>query len=484
VGNPEGEPTDGSRKASRPSLRSALRYSLLDGCAYSLMAGGAESYLTAFAVALGVPAGLVGLRGSVPQRVGSAAQLGTPHGVRFVRGLKRWVVLLALAQAAILALHAFLPRIPAPRFGAFLVLLSCYWTVNLAIGPAWNHWMGLLVPASRRAAYFARRNRVLHVFVLAGLAASGFFLQHAAAAGWAVAGFIVIVLAGALMRVISAGFLALQAGPRDATLERATTFTSFLAGLTRGPGRVLHFFWFMTFAVSISAPYLVPYMLDDLRLSYTTFMVINGTAFLAKSLAIGPWGYLARKIGPRRAFFLAAVLIIPAPAVWAFTSSPSWLIALQIFAGAGWAGYELCQFLLFYDLFPKQRLSDVFSYYTLVNGIAAVAGTVVGGMLLAHGVGFADPFHGLFVASTAVRLLPLVGFLALGRLGLGQVRRGLVVLRVVALNPARGDFTWPTWLRLRPPRSARRRGLQEGEKAPRERASPPSSGPRDRAPRP
>jgi hypothetical protein len=102
-------------------------------------------------------------------------------------------------------------------------------------------------------------------------------------------------------------------------------------------------------------------------------------------------------------------------------------------------------------------------------------------MLLAHGVGFADPFHGLFIASTLVRLLPLVGFLALGRLGLGQVRRGLVVLRVVALNPARGDFTWPTWLRL-PPRARRR--PREREKAPSERASPPSSDPRDRAPRP
>ncbi|HWN81686.1 MAG TPA: MFS transporter [Candidatus Udaeobacter sp.] len=482
MGNPEGgEATDGSRKAGRPSLRSALRYSLLDGCAYSLMAGGAESYLTAFAVTLGVPAPQVGLLGSVPQLVGSAAQLGTPHGVRFVRGLKRWVVLLALAQAAILALHALLPAIPAPRFAAFLVLLSCYWTVNLAIGPAWNHWMGLLVPASRRAAYFARRNRVLHVFVLAGLAASGFFLQHAAGAGRAVQGFIAIVLAGGLLRVISAGFLALQAGPRDATLERATTFVSFFRGVARGPGRVPHYFWFMTFAVSISAPYLVPYMLEDLGLSYTTFMQINGTAFLAKSLAIGPWGHLARRIRPRRAFFLAAILIIPAPVCWAFTRSPGWLIALQIFSGAGWAGYELCQFLLFYDIFPKQRLSDVFSYYTLVNGVAAVAGTVLGGVLLAQGVGLADPYHGLFFASTAVRLLPLVGFLALGRLGLGQVRRGLVVLRVVALNPARGDFTWPYWLRFRPRRPRSQRGR---EKPPRERASPPSSEPRNPAARP
>jgi MFS family permease len=311
--------------------------------------------------------------------------------------------------------------------------------------------------------------------VLAGLVASGFYLQHATASGRAVQGFVAIVLAGAAMRVVSAGFLALQAGPRDATLERATTFTSFLASLRRGPGRVLVFFWFMSFAVAISAPYFVPYMLEDLDLTYTMFMVITGTAFLAKSLAIGPWGALARRIGPRRAFFLAAFLIIPAPAGWALTRSAGWLIALQVVSGAAWAGFELCQFLLFYDLFPKQRLSDVFSYYSLVNGVATVAGTVLGGVLLAHGLGFADPYHGLFVTSTAVRLLPLIGFVSLGRLGLGQVRRGLVVLRVVALNPGRGSFILPVWLRARRRRRESRAIAGQRVKTPEGRADPPST---------
>ncbi len=181
----------------RPSLRRALRYSLLDGCAYSLMAGGAESYLTAFAVHLGVPARQVGLLGSVPQLVGSAAQLLTPHGVRAVRGLKRWVVILACLQALVLAAHATIPWIPGPPFLPLLLLLVSYWTVNLAIAPAWNHWMALLVPASRRATYFARRNRVLHVCMLAGLAMSGFFLQRSAGMGAAIRGFMIVVLSAA-----------------------------------------------------------------------------------------------------------------------------------------------------------------------------------------------------------------------------------------------------------------------------------------------
>jgi hypothetical protein len=112
-----------------------------------------------------------------------------------------------------------------------------------------------------------------------------------------------------------------------------------------------------------------------------------------------------------------------------------------------------------------------------VNGVVTVAGTVLGGFLLVHGIGFADPYHRLFVTSTAIRLLPLIGFVSLGRLGLGQVRQGLEELGMVALHPGAGvSFVLPVWLR---PRGWRRRVARAGqtpkrEKPRSERAGPPS----------
>ncbi len=439
----------------KPEIRGrALRFSLFDGCAYAFMAGGAESYLTAFAVYLGVPPLHVGLLSSVPQLVGSAAQLLTPAGVRLVGGLKRWVVGLASVQALVLAAIALVPQVAGPAFPPLLVLLTSYWTVVIAIGPAWTHWMALLVPGRERSSYFARRNRWVHVCMLTGLAGAGLVLERAARAGAAATGFIAIILFGAAMRFISVTFLWLQAGPPSRELSRTESFVIFIKNLrSRREFRLLPFLWTMNFAVAISAPYFVPYMLADLRLSYWMFMVVSGTAFLAKSLAMGLWGRLARRLNPRRGFALAALLISPAPALWALSDAPFYLMALQVFSGFAWAGFELCQLLLFYELVEEERLSDVFSYHSLVNGLATLLGTAIGGWVLAHPLLFADAYLEVFVLSTAVRVVPIMTiFPTLRGLAIRHVRPHIPVMRVMGLRPGLGSLTAPLWLRRVAPR--------------------------------
>ncbi len=426
-------------------LTRALRFSVLDGCAYSFMAGGAESYLTAFAVHLGVPPYQVGLLSSVPQLVGAAAQLLTPFGVRLVRGLKRWVVGLATLQALLLASVALVPLVSGPAFPPLLVLLTGYWTVVLAIGPAWTHWMALLVPADRRSTYFARRNLWVNVCMVVALAGGGVALERAARAGAATAGFAGLVIFGAAMRLVSVVFLSLQAGPAVKELKRAETFVTFLKNLRhRREVRLLPFLWAMNFGVMIAAPYFVPYMLKDLGLSYWTFMVINATAFLSKSLAMGLWGRLARRLGPRRGFALAALLISPAPALWALSSELHHLLVLQVFSGFAWAGFELCQLLLFYEFVDEDRLSDAFSYHSLVNGFAMLAGTALGGIFIAHPFLFHSGYHEVFVLSTAVRIFPIITiFPTLRGLAIRHVRPP--VTRVMGLRPGLGSLTAPFW---------------------------------------
>jgi predicted MFS family arabinose efflux permease len=429
-------------------LKRALRFSVLDGCAYAFMAGGAESYLTAFAVHLGVPPFKVGLLTAVPQLVGSGAQLGTPAGVRLVQGLKRWVVGLASLQALVLAAVVLVPRFGGDAFLPLLLLLTSYWTLVIAIGPAWTHWMALLVPASFRSAYFARRNRWVHICMFAGLAGAGIVLQRSAGADITAAGFTAIILFGAAMRVISVVFLSLQAGPPSRELKRAESFATFLRKLRqRREFRLLPFLWAMNFAVAIGAPYFVPYMLSDLGLSYWMFMVINGTAFLTKSLTMSLWARLARRLGARRSFALAALLISPGPALWAISGAPLYLMSLQVLAGFAWAGFELCQLLLFYELVEEERLSDAFSYHSLVNGFVMLAGTAIGGWFLAHPV-VLDGYHQIFILSTLVRIFPIITiFPTLRGLAIRHVKPLLPEIRVAGLGPEIGSRILPLWFR-------------------------------------
>jgi MFS family permease len=250
--------------------------------------------------------------------------------------------------------------------------------------------------------------------------------------------------------MVSATFLAFQAGPAGAReLKRAESFGAFLRRLTGRPeAGLLPFLWLINFAVAIGAPYFVPYMLRHLGLSYWTFMAITGVAFLAKSATMSAWGWAARRLGSRRAFMLAALLIIPAPALWSLSDSVAYLMLLQILAGTAWAGFELCQLLLFYDLVEERRLSDVFSYYSVVNGVGQVAGTAIGGYLLSHPFLFASGYLEVFFISSLVRLLPLLTLLGtLRHLALRQVTPRGIFMRVVGLLPEWGSFVNPLWWR-------------------------------------
>lgn len=154
-------------------LRRDLRAILLDGAAFSVMVGGGETYLAPFVLAAGLGEVQAGFIASLPPLAGAVLQLASPAAVRRLHSHRRWVVLCALVQAA-----SFLPLIVAalagtiPATAAFLVA-TIYWGAGMSTGPAWNTWIGTLVPRGIRASYFARRTRITQIGTVAGLLAGG-----------------------------------------------------------------------------------------------------------------------------------------------------------------------------------------------------------------------------------------------------------------------------------------------------------------------
>ena len=83
--------------------RRDLGLSLWDGVFFSLMVGLGETYLPAFALALGHGEVLAGLVASVPMLIGGVVQLVAPRAVHALGSHRRWVVMLAGLQAAVFA---------------------------------------------------------------------------------------------------------------------------------------------------------------------------------------------------------------------------------------------------------------------------------------------------------------------------------------------------------------------------------------------
>src|SRR5262249_14687177 len=131
-------------------LRSDLRLILGEGAASSMMVGAGESYLAAFALALGlgqVPAGLIS---TVPLLIGAVVQLISAPAVRYLGSHRRWVVGCATLQAA-----SFVPLCLAALSGsasvtAVFAAAALYWGAGLATNGAWNTWVETLVPTRIR----------------------------------------------------------------------------------------------------------------------------------------------------------------------------------------------------------------------------------------------------------------------------------------------------------------------------------------------
>ena len=128
-------------------LRRDLRASLSDGAGYGGMVGFGEIYFSAFALAIGLGELMAGLVASLPLLAGGILQTISPLAIRWLGSHKRWVVCCAAMQSL-----TFVPLIVAACRGhlsgiGLLWIAAVYWAAGLATGPAWNTWIGTIVPS-------------------------------------------------------------------------------------------------------------------------------------------------------------------------------------------------------------------------------------------------------------------------------------------------------------------------------------------------
>lgn len=158
-------------------LRRNLRSIMFDGAAFSVMVGIGETYVPAFALALGLGEVAAGLIATVPMLAGGVLQLASPWAICGLRSHRRWVVTCASFQAVSVLLLLAVALVGGVAAWLLFVPATLYWAAGLATGPAWNTWVEDLVPKQIRPTFFARRVRVSQISVLVGLVLGGLFLH-------------------------------------------------------------------------------------------------------------------------------------------------------------------------------------------------------------------------------------------------------------------------------------------------------------------
>ncbi len=432
--------------------RRDLRIMTVEGVAFSVMVGSGESYLAAFAIALGFGVVTTGLLTTVPLLAGGLIQLITPLGVRWAGSRRRWAVLCATLQAA-----SFVPLILGAVLGRLPVLMvflaaSLYWATGMAIGPAWNAWAETLVPRRVRRRYFARRNSAAQMGLLAALLLSGLTLQATADAGRPLAGFVILFSLAAAGRVLSSRLLAAQSEQAVAPVDVDLPAIRLVRRLPSGPaGRLLLYLLTLTGSVMLAGPYFSPYMLSHLKLEYWQYMTLLATSLAAKVLVLPLWGVVARRVGLPALLRIAWVGIVPLPALWLVSGDFRWLLALQIVSGIFWAAHEYVSFLLLFETIQAHRRVTVLTAFNLGHAVATVSGAALAGAVF-HSVGGGMTGYVVIFGGSSIARLACLALLARVQ-GMPRFVLRAPILRPVAIRPSTGVVLKPILATVRRRRS-------------------------------
>jgi MFS family permease len=366
----------------------------------------ANAYASASLVAAGAGNSVVAMLSMMNNFVAAFLYIKVPTVIQKMGSRKKAVLLLAFLDAIgwlplIAILFFFRPVNP-------LWLIPC-WIFNLIPGmllaPARSSWMADLVPAATRGRYFGTRSAISGAAYIGTFYVIGYVLQLFN--GSILQGFVLIFLIAFIAQFIT--FLIYsRIHNTPVTPEKDTDFGFFdFLGETRqrNLGKFILFVSLFQFTVYISSPFLTPYMLNDLHLSYMLFALVFSTEFLAKVIIVTFWGRYADKVGNLKVMKAVSLAIPFIPLLWLVSPNVGFLVLVQLFSGACWAGFDLCSCNFIYEAaLPGKRLKYI-AYHKALTTLFMALGALTGAYLL----GFMRPVLGhnilaLFVLSGVLRL--------------------------------------------------------------------------------
>ncbi|HIJ14513.1 TPA: MFS transporter [Candidatus Woesearchaeota archaeon] len=368
------------------------KYSIVDGSAYSIMYGFGEQYVTPFAIKLGASNSEIGILASVPSFIGSLFQIIGAELTDKFKNRKKIVTWFILFQAIILLPLFFVPFLTKSMLWLTFIF-SLYLIFANIVGPAWNSWIGDVIPDDERAKYFSTRNKLVITSMMFSVLLAGLILNYFSNINiWT--GFGILFIIAFIGRLISWYYLTRQFEPKY-VVDKESYF-SFKDFLKRMPetnfGNFVIFRSLIAFTVMIASPFFAVYMLKDLNIPYWQYTVVLLAPMLVKVMTMTYWSKYSSRFGSRNIMIVSAVLIATIPLWWflfgIFFEGKEFIFILLIFAesisGFAWAGFELTTFNYVLETVSSEKRARCFAYFNVVFGTAVMLGGLLGSWLVAN----------------------------------------------------------------------------------------------------
>ncbi len=363
--------------------KKSLKYSIYDGASFAVMDGMTASFMTPFAVALNASVSLIAALTYAPQLVGAFIQLFAVKLVEILKDRRKILVVSSFVHA-ILWIPLLLIPYATPNQKYLLIVYVTLQTIAVQLmNPIGNSLLGDIVPKYERGRFFGLRNRVVGatsfiVALIAGLILNYFSPKHP------FFGFAILFSVAFIARLLSGVFKGMMYNPEpDLAHEEKFSIFDFVKRMDKtNYGHFVIYIVLFKFAVNIASPFFAVYMLKNLGFSYLQFTALVASELVASFIAMGIWGKIIDARGTKHVLYVTGMLTPVIPILWLFSQNFYYLIAIEIFSGIAWAGFNLSSSNFIFDAVQPENRVRCIAYYKFFEGIAVFAGALLGGFLI------------------------------------------------------------------------------------------------------
>ncbi len=393
-----------------------MRLSLVEGSFMQLfLSWTSGTVLVGYLLVMGASPTHIAFVGSVP----FLAQVVSPLGAwaaEVLGGRRALAAVLGAIGRASWILAAFLPQLNVPdalRPTLLVALVFFASAFQAGVGTVWTAWMGDVVPDDRRGRYFGMRTGVLGAVGMVATLGAGAFLDRVAAP----LSFQLVLGVAVTASLVSVVLLLFHYDPP--TQKHRVSLRQILAipYADRNFRRFLVFAIYWQFVVMLGAPFVIPYFLEELRMSFTQvayWSSITAAVSLATTIL---WGRAADRVGNRPVLmlgtFLAGALL---PLNWilaGLTGNLTFIWISGVFDALAWGAITPAVFNLALGSAPRSGRVAFIAMYSLVQGVAGFLGGAVSGPLITYlqtvdypaWMGGWTGYHMLFALSGVGRML-------------------------------------------------------------------------------
>ncbi len=316
------------------------------------------------------------------------------------------------------------------RFPAVVVLIILAWSAAQTHVPTFNSWFASIIPADLRGRYISKRTFIQYVVGIATSLIAGRFIDLVPGyIGFAILYGVALVFGLATYWVLYATPLPQLSSTESDEVAPESHFGRLMVPL-RNPEyrRFITFNIVWTLVIAMPGPYYNVFMIDGLKISYSTIAIFTSAQMIVMGVGFRFWGIIVDRFGGKPMIELLFIPTIVMPSLWALARPESyWIVPIaMILGGLGFSGLSIANSIMLYAIIPQQgSKSSYFAIWSISIGVASALAPAVGSAVIAFLDGFEmtvfdyalNRYHLLFILTSICGVFPGLLITRLPRLG-------------------------------------------------------------------